>query len=482
MGEPPTEQDDPPRFDVGSVPPIPDDPEAARRLAARLAEPGAAGVVMHSTEAVRRFYRERDHQPAWTRQQRPTPGAIDTLRALTRLPEHGLDPADYELEALRFDGPVPDDPIELELRLTDMWLTVGAHMLRGRVDPVRIHPAWSAAARTTDLVEALERSLAQGTPGEALLSLAPAHPEYAALQQALAELRLQAAEGPWPKLPRVTLPLAEGSTGPAVAALRARLARTDELADPTGDQFDAELAAAVRHFQGRHGLEPTGLVDAATRRALEVSLGDRIAQIEANLERWRWLPEDLGRRHVRVNIAAFMVVLVEGHEHVLTMKAVVGKRYRKTPVFSTTIQAVTINPRWMVPPKLAVQDLLPEIKRDPTTIERKHLRVLDARTGAVVDPASVPWSKLSTRHFPYLLRQDPGPDNALGRFKLVMPNDYDVYLHDTPKRHLFAEDRRDRSSGCVRIQHPRDLSVALLAGHPKWTPLASTLRWPRVAS
>ena len=163
-------------------------------------------------------------------------------------------------------------------------------------------------------------------------------------------------------------------------------------------------------------------------------------------------------------------LLVEGHEHVLTMKAVVGKRYRKTPVFSTTIQAVTINPRWMVPPKLAVQDLLPEIKRDPTTIERKHLRVLDARTGAVVDPASVPWSKLSTRHFPYLLRQDPGPDNALGRFKLVMPNDYDVYLHDTPKRHLFAEDRRDRSSGCVRIQHPRDLSVALLAGHPKWTP------------
>ena len=117
MGEPPTEQDDPPRFDVGSVPPIPDDPEAARRLAARLAEPGAAGVVMHSTEAVRRFYRERDHQPAWTRQQRPTPGAIDTLRALTRLPEHGLDPADYELEALRFDG----GPYEIFDRHADLF-------------------------------------------------------------------------------------------------------------------------------------------------------------------------------------------------------------------------------------------------------------------------------------------------------------------------------------------------------------------------
>jgi murein L,D-transpeptidase YcbB/YkuD len=147
----------------------------------------------------------------------------------------------------------------------------------------------------------------------------------------------------------------------------------------------------------------------------------------------------------------------------------VGKRYRKTPVFSTTIEQVTINPRWGVPPRLAVQDLLPEIKRDITTLERKHLRVIDARTGARVDPSTVPWSKLHANRFPYILQQEPGPDNALGRFKLVMPNAYDVYLHDTPKRHLFAEDQRAFSSGCVRLQHPRDLTVALLRGHPKWT-------------
>lgn len=458
------------RFDVGAMPPVPDDPETARRLAARLAEPGALGVALQSTEAVRRFYGQRDHQPAWTRQGRPSAGAIGTLRALARLPEHGLDPSRYHQEAMAFDGPVPEDPIELELRLTDAWLTAGAHLLRGRVDPVDIHPTWSVAARTTDLVEALERAVLEGSPGEALLSLAPPHPEYAALLEGLAGLRLQQELGPWPKLPRVVLPLAEEARGPAVASLRARLARTDELDDPGGDLFDADLVAAVRHFQGRHGIEPTGVVDAATRRALDVSIEDRIAQLEVNLERWRWLPEDLGARHVRVNIAAFEVVLVDGSEHVLTMKAVVGKKYRKTPVFSTEITAVTINPRWMVPPKLAVQDLLPEIKRDPTTIARKHLRVLDARTLEPVDPSTVPWSSLSARRFPYLLRQDPGPDNALGRFKLVMPNDYDVYLHDTPKRYLFGEDRRDRSSGCVRIQHPRDLSVALLAGHPKWTP------------
>lgn len=464
--EPPAQ----PRFDVGSMPVVPDDPEAARRLAARLAEPEAPGLPLQSAGEVLRFYAERDHQPAWTRRGRPTAEAIDTLRALSRLHEHGLDPRRYHREAMAFEGPVPEDPLELELRLTDAWLTAGAHLLHGRVDPVKIHPAWSAPARSLDRVAALERALSEGAPGEALLALAPPHPEYAALVDALRELEAQREQGAWPRLPRAALPLVEGSTGPAVAALRTRLARTDGLADPSGDAFDAELAAAVRRFQARHGIEVTGEVDAVTRRDLDVSIDDRIAQLHANLERWRWLPEDLGDRHVRVNIAAFEVTLVEAGKHVLTMKAVVGKRYRKTPVFSTTITAVTINPRWMVPPKLAVQDLLPEIKRDRSTIERKRLRVIDARTGAVVDPGDVPWERLSARRFPYLLRQDPGPDNALGRFKLVMPNDYDVYLHDTPKRHLFSEDRRDRSSGCVRIQHPRDLSVALLAGHPKWTP------------
>lgn len=449
--------------------PAPDDPETARRLAARLAEPRARGIALHSAEAVGRFYAQRDHQPAWTRRRRPTADAVGTLRALARLPEHGLDPADYELSALAFEGPAPADPIAFELRMTDAWLTVGAHLLRGRIDPVSIHPAWSAQARAADLVEALETSLAAGAPGPALLALAPSHPEYAALQAARRELVEQQRAGPWPRV-RGPLPLAEGSEGPAVAALRQRLARTDDLADGSGDRFDADTAEAVRHFQRRHGLELTGQVDATTRRALDVTIEQRLAQLDANMERWRWLPEELGARHVRVNIAAFEVVLVDEGVHVLTMKAVVGKRYRKTPVFSTMIEAVTINPRWQVPPKLAVRDVLPEIQRDPTTIVRKGYRVYDARTGSAVDPADVPWSTLGGRRFPYLLRQDPGPDNALGRFKLVMPNDYDVYLHDTPKRHLFTEDRRIFSSGCVRMEHPRDLSVALLAGHRKWTP------------
>lgn len=445
--------------------------DLARRLRGALTEPGDAQSGLRSSAAVHRFYEDRDFRPAWTRRGRPTEPAMEALEVLAQIDAHGLDPAQYGVPALSEAAGSPDaaiDALAFELGLTDAWLTAGAHLLRGRVDPLTIHPEWSVSARTTDLVSALQSALTGGSPAEALSSLAPSHPEYARLQDALADLREHQRVGEWPRV-RGPLPLVKGSTGPTVAALRARLARTDELADGSGDVFDADLAAAVRHFQARHGLEPTGRVDEHTQRALDVSIGDRIGQIIATLERWRWLPDELGERHVRVNIAAFDVVLVDGQTHTLSMRAVVGKRYRKTPVFSSEIVQITLNPRWTVPPKLAVRDLLPEIKRDPEVIARKRIRVFEARSGAEVDASRVPWSTLSARRFPYILKQEPGPENALGRFRFGMPNDYDVYLHDTAKRHLFAEDRRTYSSGCVRLQKARDLAVALLAGHPKWS-------------
>lgn len=208
-------------------------------------------------------------------------------------------------------------------------------------------------------------------------------------------------------------------------------------------------------------------------RALRAEAGrrvdPRIEAVRVGLERWRWLPEPLGERHVRVNIAAFEVALYEGGAPAVTMRAVVGKRYRKTPMFGTTITHVTINPHWLAPTKLAVNDLLPEILRDPGMLERKGFRVLRARDRTAVDPSAVPWAELGPRRFPYLLWQDPGPTNSLGRFKLEMPNDYDIFLHDTPKRHLFEKERRTYSSGCVRMEQPRELALALLRGHPKWT-------------
>ena len=211
-------------------------------------------------------------------------------------------------------------------------------------------------------------------------------------------------------------------------------------------------------------------MSAATRAELNVSVERRVEQLELNLERWRWLPQDLGRRHIIVNIAAFELEVVEDEAVVLAMRVVVGRPYHNTPVFSDTMRYIVLNPYWEVPRKIAVQEILPRIKRDPSYLAREKLRVfkgwgLEARE---VDPATVNWSAITPANFPFRLRQDPGPLNALGRVKFVFPNKFNVYLHDTPSRQLFEKTQRDFSHGCIRIQKPIDLAVYLLRQDPRW--------------
>lgn len=206
---------------------------------------------------------------------------------------------------------------------------------------------------------------------------------------------------------------------------------------------------------------------AQERASTDAAAKEKVPVLEANLERWRWMPADLGRRHVRVNIAAFEAEGWEDGAQVIKMRAIVGKLYRRTPVFSDEITHVVLNPRWSVPLKLAVKDKLPKIKKDPDYLKKNGFRVFRADTGAEVPASSVPWDQLSSRKFGYILRQEPGDDNALGRIKIMFPNDHDVYLHDTPKRRLFNEDERIFSSGCVRLEDPRALAAFVL-DDPKW--------------
>jgi murein L,D-transpeptidase YcbB/YkuD len=263
-----------------------------------------------------------------------------------------------------------------------------------------------------------------------------------------------------------------GDRDAAVPRLRERLAR--ENADGpvgSGDLFDAPLEAAVRHFQARHGLDVDGAIGRRTRAALDTPVAARIAQLSANLERRRWLGEAPGARQVRVNVAAFTLDAIDGPDVALRMRVVVGKPFRPSPEFSDRIRYLVLNPYWEVPPTLAAQDKLPLIRRDPGYLAREHLRVLQGwgDKAREIDPASVDWRRVRTP-LPYRLRQDPGPWNALGRIKFMFPNGFDVYLHDTPSRELFAQAERSFSSGCIRLQQPLALAAWLLAGNPKWTP------------
>ena len=193
-------------------------------------------------------------------------------------------------------------------------------------------------------------------------------------------------------------------------------------------------------------------------------------QIELNMERWRWLPQTLGERYILVNIANFALDVVERGRSVLAMRVVVGKPARRTPFFSAEMTYLVLNPHWYVPPTIAIQDKLPLIRRDPGYVSRQNFKLFRHGEGGVtrVDPRSVDWSSVSARNFPYQLRQDPGPRNALGRVKFMLPNPYHVYLHDTPARELFAKTERAFSSGCIRLESPMELAEYLLKDDPQW--------------
>ena len=263
-----------------------------------------------------------------------------------------------------------------------------------------------------------------------------------------------------------------GDRSPRVVALRERLSASADLRDPgpVTDRglFDTALAQATRHFQTRHQLDADGVVGKKTVTALNVPVSQRIDQIRINLERARWLLHDLPASYVLVDIAGFTVRYVQDGKELLRSRAVVGKPFRMTPIFRATMKYLEFNPTWTVPPTILRQDVLPQIRKNPGYLASKKMRVLTFE-GKEVNPASVDWSRYQGKNLPYLIRQDPGPDNALGRVKFMFPNQHHVYLHDTPSRDLFRQSERAFSSGCIRVEEAATLAKLLLA-RQGWTP------------
>ena len=280
-------------------------------------------------------------------------------------------------------------------------------------------------------------------------ALPPPYAGYDGLKLGLDRYRGIVAAGGWPTLAGGP-DLGFGATGARVVALRQRLAVEDKDVATSGSTFDAELVEAVRRAQRRYGLNPTGTVSTQTLAALNVPTAARVRQIMANMERWRWLPQDLPKDRIQVNIAAAVLTVFDGDAPVMSMRAVTGRPGDETPMLSSTIHSIVINPPWNVPTSIATKELWPKQKRDPGYFKRNGFRVIDG-----------------TR-----LQQVAGDQSALGRFKFDFDNAFSVYLHDTPSRAKFASFSRLASHGCVRLEKPADLAQLLLKGDPAWTPEA----------
>lgn len=305
---------------------------------------------------------------------------------------------------------------------------------------------------------------------------APPFFQYRELQKKLADYRALAARGGWPSIPAGNT-LKPGMEDQRVTIIRKRLAVTRELTPENMDSavFDAALAEAVERFQKRHNLNPDGVVGNQTLATMNVPVAVRIKQIIINMERYRWLKRKMSDRLVAVNIAGFEAFAGNPGKFDLKMPVIVGKQYHKTPVFSDTIKYVVINPYWNLTTSIASNETLPRLKKDPHYLEKHHMRIFQGwgPDAPELDATTIDWSKVSKKDMNrYRVRQDPGPDNALGTLKLVFPNKYNVYLHDTPAHGLFKQDRRAFSHGCIRMDRPAEMAAWVLGGEEKGWSLA----------
>ncbi len=463
-------------------PPAPPPPELRLSQALESARPLVNGEPLYAPARVKRFYAARGDTLAWSRDGLASAGAHAMIDAIEGAFSQGLDPGDYHLAAIRADRRA-HRWVAFDLLLSDAYLTLAHDYAYGRLRPRNVDTQWFIKRpRRVALDAYLEAALAHGDVAASLHALLPHSPGYARLRHALARYRKLRHLGGWQRLaPGPSL--RQGDSGSRVIALRQRLRVTGDLVTPPAadpQYFDRILMRAVMHFQRRNGLTPDGVVGRRTRAALNVPVGARIRQIRVNLERWRWLPRHRPARRIQVNVPAFKLHVYRHGKPIFESRVIVGRPKRQTPTFDATVRAVVINPPWNVPRSIAVREELPRIAANPGYLAEKHLQVLSGwgRDAQVVDPSTIDWQQLNRNDFPYHLRQTPGPYNALGRIKFLLPNRFEIYLHDTPARGLFADTRRAFSHGCVRVQRAHDLATLLLSGNPDWEPqeLADTLK------
>jgi murein L,D-transpeptidase YcbB/YkuD len=425
------------------------------------------GAGISARDVLPEIYSTRNFEPLWTDE-------ADILNLLTMLDtatEHGLDPEDYYVEQIRSLRARIEatgsalDLADLDILLTEALARFGFHQLFGKVNPATLDSNINFQREflfEEGPIIAIPAAIESDKPLlEQLDEAIPRGPLYRSLQKILTEHRAIAAAGGWPQV-RNGAVLRKGDQAPGVSDLRKRLAVTGDLppeADVATTLFDDDVEVGVLSFQQRHALDADGIVGKQTYAAMNVPVEVRIDQIRMSLERLRWVHGEIGEQFVAVNIAGFRVFVVKDRQIIWESRTMVGKPYRQTPVFRGDMNYMELNPTWTVPPGILRDDVLPAIRRDSGYLAQKTMSVID-RDGKIVDPATVDWQKY-TKGAPFTFRQEPGPNNALGRIKFIFPNPHFVFLHDTPGRGLFDRAERTFSSGCIRVENPMEFAVVL---------------------
>jgi len=446
------------------------DREALRQCIESLSsasEPAIDGEPIAATTLIPALYQHRGYELAWTDAMKR-----ELLDHVLRSVDYGLDPVDFHAARLgsRINpGSRDSDPsfrAHTEILFTDALARLAVTLKYGKLDPSGLDPAWnfSRSLEMKDPVGGINAVLTSGSITPFLDSMDPKSPLYDWLRQALVTYRGIMGRGGWPTVPKGPV-LELESVGQRVVTLRQRLRISGDLtavdpADPA--VLDSDLESAVKRFQVRHGIDADGRVGPRSLEELNIPVEDRINQIRATLERVRWVFRDITGDHIVVDLAGFQLYLFQGGEQTWKTRVQVGKPFHATPVFKDTVRYLEFNPTWTIPPGITRNETLPAIRRDPSYLSRNNMIVV-TNNGIKVDPSTIDWAATAQKGFPYMIRQEPGPGNALGRVKFMFPNPYMVYLHDTPSKGLFARSERAFSHGCIRTQNPFELAELLVA-------------------
>ena len=433
-------------------------PVVAQTTAFRQAVAESAALV----DVIAGWYRSQAYDTLWT-------GPDDAVRrnalltVLEKAADHGLPVVRYDADALRLaftSARTEGDIGRLEVMMTRAFLDYSHDVHSGVLVPSKVD---AGIVREVSVLNPLANLAAMNSenPLDFLRNLPPKAPAYALLMKEKIKLQSIIATGEWgSEIDGASLDI--GATGSAVVQLRNRMIALGYLRATSTQTYDAALQDAVRQFQINVGLEPTGIASESTIAQINVRPEDRLKSVTVAMERMRWLNTDLGDRYVWVNLTDFSAKIIDHGKVTFATRSVIGKNSadRRTPEFSDQIEFMVVNPSWNVPRSITTKEYLPLLQRNPNAAGQ--LNIID-RNGRIVPRGAINFAAYTAKNFPFSMRQAPSEDNALGLVKFMFPNPYNIYLHDTPSKSLFAQEVRDFSHGCIRLGDPVDFAHALLA-------------------
>ena len=433
------------------------------------------GDRLYTSQELTTYYKDHDYNPLWFEKS----SRQELIGIIEDSYNEGLNPSDYHIDRIKqleeeVESGNRDVSIlaNLELLLSDATALYATHLLWGKVDQSKIRQNWDIPRNPKPSnIDSLFAQYKYNNDLTAFFNrLKPSQFMYKELKKGLKRYRKIAEDGGWPAIPEGET-LKKGTTDERVATVREYLTITGDLPENTfaenPEVFDENLEDAVKNFQFRHNLTQDGIIGKGTLAQMNIPVEKRIDMIRISLERGRWVMQQLGSDFLVVNIAGFNMRRVQNDSITFFSPVIVGRQYHESPIFKGKMIYIEMNPTWTLPYSIATKETLPKLKKDPSYLAKKNMIIMD-RNGKKLDPNTIDFSKYSAGNFPFIIRQEPGPNNALGQVKFIFPNKYSVYVHDTPGRYLFNREDRAFSHGCIRLQKKWELLMSLMDDPEVW--------------